>query len=109
MDLALILEMLVEGKEANAPAVLLRQEGAQMAKTLMKVAELAPRKDSISEAEVASLCSALRHYGYSLKENLDPKAFIEQRERYASCLAALAHHLGTPTAPLLAEGTRDAA
>lgn len=47
------------------------------------------------------LCGRLTAAGYKLRSPLDTAEFASRRREHAARVAAIAEHLGTPTAPLL--------
>ncbi len=101
MDLALILEMLVDDPNSRAPAVLLRQEGLRLVRELGGMIGLEPEHDSTTANQAQAVCARLRSAGYRLRQPIDADQFAAKRREHARCITAIAEHLGTPQAPLL--------
>ena len=66
-----------------------------------------PVATSVADVEVLRL--RLRSAGYRLREGAQADAFVQARREHAAAIAALAHHLGTSTTPLLAPARADQA
>jgi hypothetical protein len=101
MDLALVLEFMVDEPGAAGRAVLLREQADRLARELGEVVQLQPATVDTSLADVEVLRMRLRAAGYALREDRDGQRFVAARRRHAASIAALAHHLGTPVTPLL--------
>jgi hypothetical protein len=101
MDLALILELLIDDPGSLAPAILLRSEGLRLIDELNRVVGLDPLVDDTTGASVPQLCARLAAAGYKLRPSIDALTFTERRRRHATCVQAAAEHLGTAAAPLL--------
>jgi hypothetical protein len=101
LDLALIIEHLIDEDALYGPAVLLREEGARMAKELALIAGLTPTEATTHEPELEQLAQRLATSGYSLHAKPSFLAMARQRADYMSCIDALAEHLGKPTAVLV--------
>jgi hypothetical protein len=101
LDLALIIEHLIDEDALYGPAVLLREEGARMAKELALIAGLTPTEATTHEPELGQLAQRLATSGYSLHAKPSFLAMARQRADYMSCIDALAEHLGKPTAVLV--------
>jgi hypothetical protein len=104
LDLALIAEHMIEDQRLYGPAVLLREEGARMAKELALMIRLTPRDQRTEEAELEQLAERLATSGYPLRANPRFLAMAKQRAEYMSCVDAIAEHLGRPTAILIRQG-----
>jgi hypothetical protein len=103
MDLALIFELLLDKQESRAPAVLLREEGLHLLKTLNGLIGLKPGADDTTVAAVMNLCERLTDAGYQLRSPIDAEAFADRRQEHGRLIQAIAAHLGAPTSPLLRE------
>jgi hypothetical protein len=103
LDLALIAEHLIDNDAVYGPAVLLREEGARMAKELALVIGLKPVAPRTPGPELDQLAQRLETSGYKVRANPNYLAMAKQRADYMSCVDALAEHLGRPTAVLLRE------
>jgi len=101
LDLALIAEHLIDDEALYGPAVLLREEGARMAKELTLVIGLEPVAPSTAGPELDQLADRLKTSGYVLRAKPNYLAIAKQRADYLSCVNALAEHLGRPTAVLI--------
>jgi len=101
LDLALMTEHLIDDDRLYGPAVLLREEGARMARELAMLIEIEPTRHITEESELAQLEQRLASSGYELRSNPNLLAMAKQRSEYQSCVDALAEHLGRPTAVLI--------
>ena len=101
LDLALIAEHLIDDDRLYGPAVLLREEGARMARELALIVQLKPKEVGANEPELAQLAERLATSGYRMRENPDLRALARQRADHMSCVDALAEHLGRPTTKLV--------
>ena len=102
LDLALILEKLVDEPGLVGPAVLLREEGTQMAEGLARLVGLDPHLDRLDDESVERLTERLERAGYPVRrEPADRKGFAEARAPAVQYVCAMADHLGMPHAPLL--------
>jgi hypothetical protein len=101
LDLALIAEHLIDDDRLYGPAVLLREEGARMARELALIAGLKPKDVRNDEPELAQLARRLATSGYPLRANPNLPAMASQRAAHRGCVEALAEHLGRPTAVLV--------
>jgi hypothetical protein len=104
LDLALIAEHLIDDERLYGPAVLLREEGARMAKELALMIRLTPKDHHTDEAELEQLANRLATSGYRLRPNPNFLAIAKQRSEHMSCVDAIAEHLGRPTAILIRQG-----
>jgi hypothetical protein len=103
MDLSLIIEFMLDAAESRAPAVLLRDEGNRMLVRLREQIGLQPLTRGLAAADVDLLRRRLRLAGFAMRDPFDRAAFMRARGRHADTIAALAGHLGTREAPLIAE------
>ncbi|NUR44919.1 MAG: hypothetical protein HOP91_02015 [Sphingomonas sp.] len=101
LDLALISEHLIGDESLYGPAVLLREEGARMARELAQIINLRPKSSATSVVELEQLGQRLSGSGYSLRSDPNLEAMAEQRAEHMSCVDALAEHLGKPSAVLI--------
>jgi hypothetical protein len=101
LDLALIAEHLIDDDAAYGPALLLREEGARMAKELALVIGLKPVAPPTLGPELGQLTDRLQASGYAIRAEPNYLAMAKQRADYMSCVDALARHLGRPTAVLI--------
>lgn len=101
LDLGLIAEHLIEDDRLYGPAILLREEGARMARELAEIARLQPRDVNTDEAELAQLAQRLATSGYPVRTGANLTAMARQRDEHMSCVAAIAEHLGRPATILI--------
>lgn len=101
LDLALIAEHLIDDDRLYGPAVLLREEGASMAKELALIIGLEPQATALAEPELQQLAQRLATSGYPIRPNPNYLAMAKQRAEHIGCVDALAQHLGRPTAVLV--------
>lgn len=101
LDLALILELCLDDQRLYGPAVLLGEEGIRMARELALVIGLAPKSVSADEKLFRLIGRRLHRVGYTVHRRPDFKEMARRRADYASCVDALADHLGEPSAVLL--------
>lgn len=101
LDLALIAEHLIDDDSLYGPAVLMREEGARMARELALIIGVKPKQAPTATAELDQLAKRLSTSGYPLRSNPNLQAMATQRAEHMSCVAALADHLGKPTAVLV--------
>jgi len=102
LDLALIVEKLVDEPRLVGPAVLLREEAIQMAEGLGRLVGLEPHPDRPGDEEVERLAERLERAGYSVRRaSADRRGFAEARAPAVQYVGAMADHLGMPQAPLL--------
>lgn len=101
LDLALIIEHLIDDDRLYGPAVLLREEGARMAKELALIARLKPGEVKDDGLELEQLARRLASSGYPIRANPNFLAMAKQRSEHVSCVNAIAEHLGGPTTVLV--------
>jgi hypothetical protein len=101
LDLALIAEHLIADDKLYGPAVLLREEGARMAKQLALMIGLDPLPSQTSTIELQQVAQRLEGSGYAVRHGANLQAMAAQRDEHMSCVGALAEHLGSPTAVLI--------
>lgn len=100
VDLALILEHLVDDPSARGAAVLAREEADRLAHDVGALLALQPQPDEIDPAEIAELRARLAAAGYRLR-SADDAAFIARRRQHLGPIHALSRHLGTAPTPLV--------
>jgi hypothetical protein len=101
MDMALLLELLVDEPGTSGLAVLVREEASRVGHDLAALVSLKPVPLNTSAGEVETLCSRLEAAGYRLRPGRDVARFLRARAEHVGCIEALSQHLGTPAAPLL--------
>ncbi|MEA3001583.1 MAG: hypothetical protein QOH81_371 [Sphingomonadales bacterium] len=103
LDLALVVELLLDMPDLRGLAVLLREDGAQMAAELGALIELQPRPEAVREEELGEMRTRLAAAGYRLQDGPDHSRFDGCHDAYGGWVNALADHLGRPPAPLIPE------
>ena len=101
LDLALLCEGCIDDPALRGPALLLREEGAHMARELAEVIGLSPCEVSADGPELRQAAERLRGSGYAVPDDVDFGSLSARRTEYRSCVEALAKHLGKPTAVLV--------
>lgn len=101
LDLGLISEHLLDEDELYGPSILLREEGARMARELALIIGVEPKEVSTSVTELEQLVHRLEGSGYRLRNKPALEAMGTQRDQHMGCVDALADHLGKPTAVLI--------
>jgi hypothetical protein len=101
LDVALFAEHIIDDEALFGPAVLLREEGARMARELALMINVRPKDVATSPIELTQVADRLASSGYRTRENPNVDAMAEQRAQHMSCVDALADHLGKPTAVLI--------
>jgi hypothetical protein len=101
LDVALLLERVIDEPALYGPAVLAREEGEQMARELARMVNLQPIDVKPDEAALRQAAEQLAGAGYPLRDNVDFAAVAARRVEYLSCVDALAEHLGKPGAVLV--------
>jgi hypothetical protein len=101
LDLGLIAEHLIDDDSLYGPAVLLREEGARMARELAVMVSVEPKPAETPIAALKQLEERLESSGYALRSNRNLEALASQRSDHMSCVNALAEHLGRPTTVLV--------
>ena len=101
LDLALLSEQCIDDDRLRGAAVLLREEGASMARELARVIGLHAAPCSGDEPELMQAVDRIRGSGYPIRETTDVAAMASQRAQHQGCVKALADHLGKPTATLV--------
>jgi len=103
LDLALIAEHLIADENLYGPAVLLREEGARMARELALMINVKPVPSKTDPVELEQAQERLASSGYHLRRDPSLAAMAEQRGEHMSCVDALAAHLGRPTTVLVSQ------
>jgi hypothetical protein len=101
LDLALLAEQCIDEDRLRGAAVLLREEGANMARELAHVIGLHARPSSGDEPELRQAVDRIRGSGYPIRRTIDFAAIAMQRAEHQGCVKALADHLGKPSATLV--------
>lgn len=101
LDLGLIAEHLIDDDSLYGPAVLLREEGARMARELALMVSVEPQPVETAIVELEQLEKRLQSSGYGLRSTRNLEAMASQRGDHMSCVNALAEHLGRPTTVLV--------
>ena len=101
LDLALLAEQCIDDDRLRGAAVLLREEGASMARELAGVIGLKSLPSSGDEPELRQAVDRIRGSGYPIRETTDLAAMATQRAQHQGCVKALADHLGKPSATLV--------
>ena len=101
LDAALLSEHCLAEDSLKGAAVLLRDEGARMARELAGVVGVRPLEMARDEGELTQAVERLRESGYAIRDGTDLSAVAGQRADYLSCVNALARHLGKPAAVLV--------
>jgi hypothetical protein len=101
MDLALIVEQVIDEPGLRGPAVLAREEGWRLSRNLAQLVDATTTSAPTSHEEAERVFGRLVAAGYRLRADRDVAQFVAARDKEVSCIQALAHHLGGPEAPLL--------
>jgi hypothetical protein len=101
LDLALLIELCVDDKDLYGPSVLLGEEGMRMARELALVIGLPPKPVAPGDGDLREAATRLAGAGYRIRAAPDFDKMARRRADYASCVDALADHLGEPTAVLI--------
>lgn len=101
LDLGLIAEHMLADDSLFGPAVLLREEGARMARELASMIRLAPVEATTLPSGLEQLAKRLADSGYRVRSDLNVEAMAQQRNDHMSYVNALAAHLGKPTTVLM--------
>jgi hypothetical protein len=101
LDLALLAEHLVDDEKLVGPAILLREEGARMARELAQIIGVTPKESKTSAGALEQVVQRLASSGYPIRKTYNLQAMGTQRADHMSCVDALAEHLGRPTTELV--------
>jgi hypothetical protein len=101
LDMALFAEHLVDDDSLYGPAVLLREEGARMARELAETIGVHPKDTRSSPTELEQVAQRLGSSGYPMRANPSFEAMATQRAEHMSCVNALAEHLGKAATVLI--------
>jgi hypothetical protein len=102
VDVALLVEHVLDEPSAFGAAVLAREQGERLAEEVARLLQLDAAPPATPPEQVAQLCTRLAAAGYRLRPDLDAQRFLAARERAQGGVGALATHLGMPQARLLA-------
>jgi len=103
LDLALIVELWLDRPDLRGLAILLREDGRQMAEELGQLIALDPEHCPARAEAVMAMAARLAATGYPPRDGFNAAAFAVEREGHAAWVRALARHLGRDEAPLLPE------
>lgn len=101
IDVALFAEHFIDDEALYGRAILLREEGARMARQLALMVNIKPKESVTSPIELRQVAERLASSGYTTRKIADIEAMAEQRAQHMNCVDALAEHLGKPTAVLV--------
>jgi hypothetical protein len=101
VDLALMVEFLIDAPRWRGLAVLLREEGELLTESLAQLVGLPQTSQPPSGEHIEILLSRLAQAGYPLRADPDRQGFSARRGRHAAFAASMAAHLGTVEAPLI--------
>lgn len=101
MDMSLATVYLLDEPALRGPAVLLEEQGARMADSLVALITLEHAKAPTPRAEAMRLVERLAAAGYTLRADPDIDGYCDRRARHAGCVRSLAEHLGSAEAPLI--------
>jgi hypothetical protein len=109
IDLALVVELMLDAPDLRGLAIMLREDGRGMAEELGSLVRLDPKPPATEEASLRQIAARLAAAGYRLQSTPDFESFARIRADAAGWIAAMAEHLGRPTAPLVAEERQEIA
>lgn len=101
LDLALILEACLADDELRGPALLLSADGTRLASEICAQTGLKYTPAEASPECVAQLLERLSTAGFALRSTVDAAALAERRAQQQAPIAAIAEHLGKPSALLV--------
>jgi hypothetical protein len=101
LDVALFAQHLIDDETCYGPAVLLTEEGQNMAKELALISRVGRVDRRTDENALRTAAKRLAESGFKLRPDPDFRAMVHQRAEYSSCVDALAEHLGKPESPLI--------
>jgi hypothetical protein len=101
IDLALVVELMLDAPDLRGLAILLREDGHQMAEQLGMLIGLEPKPEDAPEHDLHEIARRLAAAGYRLQAAPDFAELRRLRADPAACIAAMAEHLGRPGARLL--------
>jgi hypothetical protein len=102
VDLALIVELVLDAPDLRGLAIMLREDGHGMAEELCSLIGLDPKPQATPEESLRRIAARLAAAGYRLRAAPDFESFGRLRTEPAAWIAAMAEHLGRSTAPLVA-------
>jgi hypothetical protein len=100
VDLALLVELVLDEPAAFGSAVLAREQAQRLACDVARLLELDPVPPLTSPDQLAALCVRLEAAGYRLRPDLDLERYAAARAQALASVAALALHLGMTQAGL---------
>jgi hypothetical protein len=101
IDLALIVEWMLDAPDLRGLAIMLREDGCRMAEELALLVELEPKPADVPEHDLDRMAARLGAAGYRLQAAPDFAAFLRMRSRSAGWIVAMAEHLGRPATMLV--------
>jgi hypothetical protein len=101
LDVGLFAQHLIDDEALYGPAILLNEEGQNMAKELALISRVGKLDRRTDENALISAANRLAESGYKLRADPDFRAMALQRSGYTTCVDAIAEHLGKPEAPLI--------
>lgn len=101
IDLALVIECVLEANDLRGRAILLREEASRMATELASLLHLNELSIPTSEENMADVVARIRTARYAVEESIDVAKLSRIRSEQQNCVNALADHLGKPRAFLL--------
>jgi hypothetical protein len=101
LDLALIVEQGLDAPDLRGLAILLREDGCEMARGLSELIGLEPDAFPTDERDIEEMRRRLASAGYELQGGFDAGEFHEARMVYAGWVRAMATHLGRPEPTLV--------
>jgi hypothetical protein len=101
LDVGLFAQHLIDDEALYGPAILLNEEGQNMAKELALISRVGKLDRRTDENALISAANRLAESGYKLRADPDFRAMALQRSEYTTCVDAIAEHLGKPEAPLI--------
>jgi hypothetical protein len=101
MDLALIIQSLLDRGPGYGPSVLAREEAQRLSRDIVRLLDLQPAPRETPLADVEALCQRLAAAGYTLRPDRDLARFASERATHVAGVDALAAHLGLPSTQLV--------
>jgi hypothetical protein len=101
IDLAFVVECILQDKSLRGPATMLREECQKMAFELAALLRLTGAEVATTDSDMTDLVARLREAHYSVEASLDLRRLGELRSEQQSCVEALAAHLGKPATALV--------
>jgi hypothetical protein len=109
IDLALVVELVLDAPDLRGLAIMLREDGCSMIEELGALVGLDPKPPATPEESLREIAARLAAAGYRLRPAPDYQSFARMRAGPVGWIAAMAEHLGRPMAPLVGEDGQEAA